>query len=126
VIVLNPLLGREVVVDDCCADAPHLVGAHRRAHAATADCHSAFNLVGGDGPGERDDVVGIVIALAQAMSAEIDDLIPRSAKPAEQFFLQTKPAVIGGNTNAHSSLLAFAFESMQLFLVIRTFLVESP
>ena len=55
----------------------------------------------GYGQRERDDVVGIVIALAQAMSAEIDDLMSRSAKLAEQFFLQTKSTMIGGNSNAH-------------------------
>jgi hypothetical protein len=57
--------------------------------------------LGDNGQCEWDNVVGIVIALAQAMSAEIDDLMPRSAKLAEQFFLQTKSTMIGGNANAH-------------------------
>jgi hypothetical protein len=36
------------------------------------------------------------------MRAEIDDLMPRGAKLAEQFFFQTKSTVIGGNANAHT------------------------
>src|SRR5262249_22969353 len=67
VIVLDPLPGREVVVDERRTDTPHLVGAHRRTHAAAADRHPTFHLQGGNGPCERDDIVGIVIVLAQAM-----------------------------------------------------------
>src|SRR5262249_17217866 len=101
-IVLDSLLGREVVVDDRRADAPHLVCTHRRADAAAADRYSTFHLLGDNGPGEGDDVVGVVIPLVQAMSAEIDDLMPRGAKLAEQFFLQTKTTVISGNANTHT------------------------
>ena len=79
VIVLDPLPGREVVVDDRRTDAPNLVGAHRRAHAAAADRHATFHLQGGNGPCEGHDVVGIVIVLTRAMRAEIDDLMPRGA-----------------------------------------------
>src|SRR5499427_9405739 len=101
VIVLDPLPGREVVVDERRADALNLVGTHCRTHTAAADRHSAFHLPGGNGPRERHDVVGIVIVLAQAMRAEIDDLMPRGAQLAEQFFLQMKSTVIRGHANAH-------------------------
>src|SRR5262245_3982720 len=101
VIVLDPLPSSEVIVDNRRADAPHLVGAHGRADAAAAHGYSAFHLSGGNRPRKRDDVVGIVIALVQAMSAEIDDLMPRGAKLAEQFLLQTKSSMIGGDANAH-------------------------
>src|SRR5271157_2837484 len=86
-----------------CANKVRGVRADRRADAAAADGHPALNLLRGYGCRKRDNVVGIVIALAQAMSAEIDDLVSRSAKLAEQFFLQTKSTVISGNADAHIS-----------------------
>src|SRR5437016_4647371 len=101
VIVLDPLLGREVVVDERRADALHLVGTHRCTHTAAAGRHATFDLQGGNGPCERHDVVGIVIVLTQAMRAEIDDLMPRGAQLAEQCLLQMQSAVIRGNANAH-------------------------
>lgn len=82
-------------------DAANLVCAYRRAHAAAADRYSALNLQRSYGQCQRNDIVGIVVALAQAMSAEVNDLMPRGPKLAEQFFLQTKSILIGGNSNAH-------------------------
>src|SRR5215831_12885046 len=40
VIVLDALLGREVVMDQCGTDAVNLVGTHRRADVAAADRHT--------------------------------------------------------------------------------------
>ena len=36
---------------------------------------------------EGDDIVGIVVALIQSVSAEIDDLVSRSAELFDQLFL---------------------------------------
>src|ERR1700752_1663089 len=102
VIVLDPLLGREVIVDQRGADALNLVGAHLRSHAADADRQSTLHLQGSYAPRERYYIIGIVVALAQAMSAEIDDLMPRCAKLRNQVLLQTKSTVIGANSNAHT------------------------
>src|SRR5262245_1271351 len=46
VIVLDALLGREMVMDQCGADAVNLVGAHRRANSAATDGHTAVHLSG--------------------------------------------------------------------------------
>src|SRR5215472_9333205 len=46
-------------------------------------------------------VVGIVVTVAKTMSAEIYDLMSRRAQLADQFLLQTKSTVIGGNPYAH-------------------------
>src|SRR5215510_1879454 len=37
VIVLDPLLGREMIMDQCGTDAVNLVGAHRRANSTATD-----------------------------------------------------------------------------------------
>ena len=44
VIVLDPLLGREVVMDQRGADALNLIGTYRRADAAAADRHATIYL----------------------------------------------------------------------------------
>lgn len=43
VVILNPLLGREMVVDESGADTDDLVGAYRRAYATAADCDTFVN-----------------------------------------------------------------------------------
>src|SRR5688572_11111203 len=79
VIVLDPLPGREVVVNDGGANARDLVGTDRCADAAAADRHAALYLSRHHGPSQRDDEVRIVVARVQAMRSEIDDLMPRGA-----------------------------------------------
>src|SRR5215468_11507217 len=82
VIVLDSLLGGEVIVDERRADTPNFVGAHRRANPAATDGHTAVHLSGDYGLCEWNYVVGIVVAFAQAMGAEIYDLVPRRAQLA--------------------------------------------
>ena len=74
-IVLDPLPSREVVVNQPGADAWDLVGANRRAHAAAADRDTMFYLPPGDGSGERNDEIRIIVERNQVMGTEIDDLI---------------------------------------------------
>src|SRR5262245_52230947 len=64
-IVLDPLPGREVVVNDGGANARYLVGTDRCTDAATADRHTALHLSRHHGPGQRDDEVRIVVARIQ-------------------------------------------------------------
>jgi hypothetical protein len=60
---------------------------------------------GGHGLREREHIIRIVIIFAQVMCPEIDDLVSRFAKLAEQLLLQTKSTVIGGDPNAHMLFL---------------------
>jgi hypothetical protein len=102
VIVLNALPGREMVVDQTSADTLDLVGAHRRADAAAADRKAAIHFLSYHRSREWNDEVGIVIVGAQRVSAEIDDLMARSAELSNQLLLQTESAVVGGNSYTHS------------------------
>src|SRR4029077_9445692 len=97
VIVLDPLPGREVVVDQGGTDTRYLVGAHRRADTAAADGDAAIDLSSRDFPAERDDKIRIVIARVRDMCAEIDDLMASRAKLGHQFRLQLEAAMIGGD-----------------------------
>src|SRR4030095_9709766 len=102
VIVLDPLLGRKMIGDHRPANPRNLIGPPRRPHAAAADRYAAIHLARHDSLREGNHIVGIVVALAQAMSAKIDDLMPRRFKLSDQLFLQPKSAVIGRNTDSHS------------------------
>src|SRR4029077_5914324 len=101
VIVLDPLPGREVVVDQGGTDTRYLVGAHRRADTAAADGDAAIDRRSRDFPAERDDKIRIVIARVRGMCAEIDDLMAACAKLRYQFRLQLEAAMIGGVADAH-------------------------
>jgi hypothetical protein len=100
VIVLYALPGGEVVVDQAGPDARNLVGTHCGTHATAADGYPPFHLPFGHGVGKSDDEIGIVITGAQTESTEIYHLMACCAKPGHQFFLQDKPAVIGGYSHS--------------------------
>jgi hypothetical protein len=80
------------------------VCAHRRADAAATNRHSAVYFLSSYRFREGDDIVGIVIALIQSVSAEIDDLMSRFAELLNQLFFQINSTVIGGYPNSHISL----------------------
>ena len=100
-IVLDALPGREMVVDQTGAHTRDLVGAHRRADAAAADRDAAIHFPRDHRSGEWNDEVGIVVAGAQGVSAKINDLMARGAELRNQLLLQTKTAMVGGNSYAH-------------------------
>jgi hypothetical protein len=101
VIVLDALLRGKVIVNQTSANALDLVGANRRPNAAAANGDAAIHFARHDGLSERNNEVGIIVVRSQRVSAEVHDFMARRANPGNQFFLQTKPAVIGGNANAH-------------------------
>src|SRR5215831_5246924 len=103
IIVLDALLGREMIVDETGVNAFNLVGAHRRADAAAADRDAAIDVTSEHRSCERYDVVRIVVARVQAMGTEINHLIPCRADLANQFFLQAISAVIRGNSYTHAN-----------------------
>jgi hypothetical protein len=108
VIVLDALLRRKMIVKETGADAVCFVRANRRAGAAAADRHAAIHLAGHDRLTERDNVVGIVVVGIQAVRAEIHDFVSRRPDAGDQFFLQSKPTMIGGNSYAHEILSLFS------------------
>ena len=100
-IVLDPLAGREMIVDQRGANARNLVGTHRRPHAAAADCHATFDLPRRYSPAERGDKVRIVVIRRLAVRAEIDNLMAGRTELGDKSLLQAEPAVISGNADAH-------------------------
>ena len=101
VVILHALLRREVVVDERGADARDLVGADRRADAASADGHAAFDRPRHDGAGERDHEVRIVVVRVEGVGAEIDDPCPAERRCATFSSCFAEAAVIGRDSDAH-------------------------
>src|SRR5207253_2922914 len=96
VVVLDSLAGRERVLNQGRPDARHLVGCDARPHAAAADRHAAVNLAPCHGPGQRDDVVRIVIVLIERGRTEIDYLETGGAQIFGDSLLQGESTVIPG------------------------------
>jgi len=68
VVVFNALLGRKMVVDQCCPNTVDLIRAHRCAHSTPADGNSAIDSTSHNGTGERKDVVRIIISIGDRIS----------------------------------------------------------
>ena len=101
VIILDPLPGREVIVDQGCAYAGNLVGTDLCPYTAAADCHATLDPPRRYGPGERGDEVRIVVVRAQAICTEINNLMASRTELTDQLLLQAEPPVIRGDTDAH-------------------------
>jgi hypothetical protein len=63
-------------MDEPGTHAANFVRGDGRSHAAATERHSAFNLSRGDGPGQGDDEVGVVVSGVQLVCAEVHDLVP--------------------------------------------------
>jgi hypothetical protein len=107
VVVLNSLLGGEVIVNQPGADPGNLVRADRGTDPAPADREAALYLSGSDRAGERYNEVRIIITRIHFVRSKVDHVVPRLAKMSNQFLLQTKSTVISRNSNAHLRLLFF-------------------
>jgi hypothetical protein len=105
VVVLNSLLGGEVIVNQRSANPGNLVRTDRGTDAAAADRDAALYVPGGDRAGERYNEVRIIVTRIYAVRSKIDHVVPGFAKMSNQFFLQTKSTVISRNSNAHITLL---------------------
>jgi hypothetical protein len=108
VIVLNPLPGRKVIVNQSGANAGDLIGTDRSADTAATNRNAPLYFSGSNGPREGSDVVGIVIAGIEVVCSEISHLVPGLTKMSDQLFLQGEATMIGGDSNTHlifSSLL---------------------
>src|SRR6185503_11155946 len=104
-VVFDPLLRREVVMHEPSANAWYLVCADRRADAAATDCNPTLHGPCRHSTSERDDEVGIIVPWVQAIRPEIDNLMSGPTEMSNQFFLQSKPTMIRGNSHAHVILL---------------------
>ena len=81
----------------------NFVRGNGRTHTAATQRHSAFNLLGGDGSGHRDDEIRVVISGVQLMCAEVHDLVPRATELLRYLFFQGKASMVRCDSYAHHS-----------------------
>src|SRR5579871_5819039 len=103
VIVLDALVGGKRFVDETGADPDHLVCRDRSPHPAPAYCNTSFDYTGGDGAGQRQHKVRVVVIRLALAVSEVDHLMPGLAEAPDQIFAEIKPPVIAGNPNLHSN-----------------------
>ena len=107
VIILNALLGGEVIMDEAGADALGFIGADRGPHPAATDGDAALDLACHESEGHRGDEVGIVVVMAELVGTEVDDFVTGGLELGDQLFFQFKSAVIGCKSYAHWETLVF-------------------
>lgn len=105
VVVLDTLLGGEVIVDEAGADAVDFIGADASTDTAAADGDAALDIAIGNGVGEGSDEVGVIVIRYEGVSAEIGDLMAGLAELGLNFFLQFESAVVSGNADLHKIVL---------------------
>jgi hypothetical protein len=99
------LPSREVIVDQGGTNSYNLVGANRRADTASTNRHSALYFAGGYSFGQRDHEIGIIVARIKVVSAEIENVMSAGTKQGNNFFFQSKSAMVCSNSQTHVFLL---------------------
>ena len=105
VIVLHPLTRRIVVMAERRACAAHFVGSYRGAHAAAAEQDTPLHISACNRPRERDCEVGIVVIGVVNHVPEIDHLMSFLRQLSGKLLFHRKTAVIGADTDSHTSPL---------------------
>src|SRR5262245_58499451 len=90
------------------ANPGNLVGGHRRAYAAAADQDAAFRFTLKDV--ERDGFSVIrIIHWTRAVSADVDQFMPRLAKVVDQHHFQVEAGMVRANGDFHEAALSIEF-----------------
>ena len=103
-----------MIVNETGVNALHFVSADRRANAAAADCDSPIHLTRDHCMPQRYNVIGVIVTRIQAVSTEIDYLMSCRTDPRNQFFLQSKSAVIRGDAYAHGDFSTKKLSTMSV------------
>jgi hypothetical protein len=94
VVVFNALVSREHVMDEACAHTGNFVGADGGPHAAAAERNSAIDCAASYGPGQRDNVVRVIVSGAHLIRAEVYDLMGGTAKQIRNLLFQNEPSMV--------------------------------
>ena len=75
IVVLDPLVRGERFVDQASPPTRHLVGDNTGTHTTAADGHPAVPAPPGDGPGQGQDNIRIIIIGVESTLTELNDLV---------------------------------------------------
>ena len=101
-VVLHPLPGRKMIVNQTRPNPTHLVGAHRRPHAAPADRDTSLDLSGGHRTGHRKNKIRKIVPRIDRVRAEIYNLVAGTPQALEQLLLQSIAAMIRCDSKFHN------------------------
>jgi hypothetical protein len=82
IVVFHALMSGEHIVDEPGAHTSNLVGADGCTHATAAERYPAINFAGGNGSGQWNHVIRVIISGARLNRTEVYDLM---GSPAQQF-----------------------------------------
>jgi hypothetical protein len=100
-----------VIVNQGGPNPHHLVGANRRADTASTNGDAALYCTGGHRFGERDNEIRVIVARVKAVSAEIENVMSARTKQGDNFFFQSKSAMVSSNSQTH------VFSSIEKYLI---------
>ena len=107
VIVLDPLLCGNMIMDQAGAHSLGLVRTDRSPDPASADRDATLDLPGHDGSGKRGHVIGIIVVGSEVMGPEIDHLVAGGLQFGNQLLLEFKAAMVRGKSYAHGVQSSF-------------------
>ena len=108
VVVLDALARRVGVVAGGRPHARDLIGRDAGADPAPAGEDAALDFAGGDGVGEREDEVGVVVRRVIRRRAVVDDLVAEPPQDIGGELLGLEAGVVAGHSNAHVGSLSGA------------------
>src|SRR5262245_7776802 len=105
-VVFDTLSSGEVIVDEPCANARHLVGTYRRADSTAANSHASIHLAGCDCLRKRNHEIGIIVLGIQIVGTEVHHLVASRFKFDHEVFFETESTMIGSDANPHAISLS--------------------
>jgi hypothetical protein len=103
IVVLNPLVGGEHIVDEPSAHTGNFVGADGCANATPAERHSAINCASGYGSGQWNNVIWIIVSGVRLSRTEVDDLMGSTSQPNRDLLFQSESSMVRGNSYTHDA-----------------------
>jgi len=108
-VVFDSLFGGKMIFNEARANAFDFIRANGCANAAAANGQSAIEGSRGNGLGQRNDEVGVIISGIERVRAKINNLVARRPQTRSQFFLQFKSTMICSYSQMHKFQVVEAF-----------------
>jgi hypothetical protein len=83
------------------AHTSNLIGADGRTHSTTAERYSTFHRAGGNGSGQWNHVIRVIVSGARMKCTEVDNLIGSPAQQIRYLLLQGEPSMVRRDSYAH-------------------------
>ena len=109
-VVFDSLSGGKMIFNEARANAFDFIRANGCANAAAANGHPAIDGSSGNGLGQRNDEVGVIIIGIERVRAKVNNLVARRPQTRRQLFLQFKSTMICSHSQMHKFQVVEAFK----------------